>query len=293
MPEEVFETPQPQPKADRPLDETPEQKSTNWTKIILAAVLGLGLLAGVASAGYYYGTQQTQKTEGETGNSAVYGCKGDEDCVLVKDGCCGCTAGGRNTVTNKGSLDLWNKRLLEECVGIACPMVMSDHWTCFAKPACVGGECQLLEAPAVEDETEDWKTYTNAEYGYKVSYPGQLTVKEQTSDIFLHQVSFESSPASYLTGFIVEVKEGGNIANEVEYRKWQIVGHVADKVKNESAIDVAGYQGVRLDYEVTGSVPEDKKEFGTVILTNGKYTYTIKANATLLPQVLLTFKFFD
>jgi len=56
---ETVQTPQPQPKVDRPLDET-ESKSTDWTKIILVAVLGLGLLAGSAYAGYYYGIQQVQ-----------------------------------------------------------------------------------------------------------------------------------------------------------------------------------------------------------------------------------------
>jgi len=55
------ETPQPQPKVDRPLDDT--TKSTDWTKIILAALVGFGLLAGSAYAGYYYGTQQVQPVE--------------------------------------------------------------------------------------------------------------------------------------------------------------------------------------------------------------------------------------
>jgi len=48
MPEEVFETPQ-----------SVEQKSADWTKIILAVVVGLGLLAGSAYAGYWYGTRTT------------------------------------------------------------------------------------------------------------------------------------------------------------------------------------------------------------------------------------------
>ena len=43
-----------------------EQKSTDWVKIILAAVLGFVLLAGSAYAGYYYGTQQVQSVEKPT-----------------------------------------------------------------------------------------------------------------------------------------------------------------------------------------------------------------------------------
>ena len=58
MPEETFETPQPvQPV---------ESKSTNWTKIILVAVLGFGLLATSAYAGYWFGTQQVQPVEKPT-----------------------------------------------------------------------------------------------------------------------------------------------------------------------------------------------------------------------------------
>lgn len=43
-----------------------EQKSTDWMKIILAAVLGFILLAGSAYAGYWYGTQQVLPVEEPT-----------------------------------------------------------------------------------------------------------------------------------------------------------------------------------------------------------------------------------
>lgn len=49
MPEEVSETPQPT-----------ESKSFDWPKIVVAAVLGLGLLAGAAYAGYWYGTERAK-----------------------------------------------------------------------------------------------------------------------------------------------------------------------------------------------------------------------------------------
>ena len=52
---ETLETPQP--------TQPTESKPTNWPKIILAAVVGFGLLAGSAYAGYYYGTQQVQQPE--------------------------------------------------------------------------------------------------------------------------------------------------------------------------------------------------------------------------------------
>ena len=56
MPEEVFETPQP--------TQPTEPKTTNWPRIILAAVSGFVLLATTAYAGYWYGTQQNQPIQG-------------------------------------------------------------------------------------------------------------------------------------------------------------------------------------------------------------------------------------
>lgn len=52
MPEETFETSQPR----QPV----ELKSNNWPKIILAAVLYLGFLAGAAYAGYWYGAESAK-----------------------------------------------------------------------------------------------------------------------------------------------------------------------------------------------------------------------------------------
>lgn len=52
MPEETFEALQP----TQPL----EHKPTNWTKVILAAVLGFALLTGAARAGYWYGTESAR-----------------------------------------------------------------------------------------------------------------------------------------------------------------------------------------------------------------------------------------
>lgn len=52
MPEEILETPQPaQPTASTP---------TGWLKIILAAIVGFGLLAASAYAGYWYGSESAK-----------------------------------------------------------------------------------------------------------------------------------------------------------------------------------------------------------------------------------------
>ncbi len=104
MPEETFETPQP----TQPV----ESKSSNWPKIILAAVLGFGLLATAAYAGYWYGTQQVQQPEKPT------------------------------------------------------PVVSQPT----PKPTPTPEATPSL-TPTVEDETKDWKTYTNSEYKISFKYP--------------------------------------------------------------------------------------------------------------------------
>jgi hypothetical protein len=59
MPEEILETPQPiQSTESKHLARGQSSSGRNWPKIILAAVLGFGLLAGAAYAGYWYGTQE-------------------------------------------------------------------------------------------------------------------------------------------------------------------------------------------------------------------------------------------
>lgn len=75
----------------------------------------------------------------------IYTCNEDADCVSVKDECCGCSAGGSSTAINKNYSDYWNNKISNECKGTLCPAVMSDHWTCFAKPKCVNNRCQLLK----------------------------------------------------------------------------------------------------------------------------------------------------
>ncbi len=74
----------------------------------------------------------------------IYKCNEDDDCISVKSGCCGCTAGGSNTAINRTYLDYWNNKMLDECKEISCLAVISNHWTCFAKPKCINDKCQLV-----------------------------------------------------------------------------------------------------------------------------------------------------
>jgi len=67
-------------------------------------------------------------------------CQEDSDCIKVSDGCCGCGGGGTNKAVNK------NTYISPDCEGIGCIMVMSNDWTCFAKPICQNNKCVLKES---------------------------------------------------------------------------------------------------------------------------------------------------
>jgi hypothetical protein len=63
MPEEILEAAQPTQVTEPISAKGRSSFGRNWPKIILAAVLGFGLLAASAYAGYWYGTQQVQPTD--------------------------------------------------------------------------------------------------------------------------------------------------------------------------------------------------------------------------------------
>ena len=68
-------------------------------------------------------------------------CTKDSDCVLVQDGCCGCSMGGSNTAINKLYEEAWNIELSSKCANVLCPAVISKNPSCFSEPRCVEWVC--------------------------------------------------------------------------------------------------------------------------------------------------------
>lgn len=143
------------------------------------------------------------------------------------------------------------------------------------------------------DETAGWKTYTNTKYSYSVKYPANFEVKEQESDIFLFQSSFESTDNKEKTweDFMVEVTKKTGADGElgvVDYRKWQVIGHISDKISKETKIKIDRFDGVRLDYEI---ISTPVVEQATVILFGENYNYSLIGDRKLVDLALSTFKF--
>lgn len=151
---------------------------------------------------------------------------------------------------------------------------------------------QPTPSPA-PDETVKWKTYTNTGFGFSIKYPPNLQMEEIASDIFLLQIAFkEPSENVFLgNGFTVEIKGPGKLEDEIEYRRWRIIGHLADSIKVETEITKDGFKGTRLDYDIATSNPVGKKDFAVVIIATDKYRYVIESNSDLIDQVLSTLKF--
>ncbi|MEK6848446.1 MAG: hypothetical protein AABX65_02335 [Nanoarchaeota archaeon] len=73
-------------------------------------------------------------------------CRYDSDCISVQGDCCGCTAGGQAASINGEHQENWEKTIDVKCKDIACPAVMSNHWTCSAEAKCVNNKCTLVKA---------------------------------------------------------------------------------------------------------------------------------------------------
>ncbi|MEK6861726.1 MAG: hypothetical protein AABY07_07185 [Nanoarchaeota archaeon] len=71
-------------------------------------------------------------------------CRIDSDCVKIEADCCGCSAGGKADTINKEYLQDWRDTIAVKCQNIACPAVMSNHWSCTAEIKCVLNKCNLV-----------------------------------------------------------------------------------------------------------------------------------------------------
>ncbi len=70
-------------------------------------------------------------------------CEQDSDCVTVKADCCGCTAGGNAIVISKSYKQEYITNLEQECKGMMCTAMISNHPSCSAEPVCEAKQCLL------------------------------------------------------------------------------------------------------------------------------------------------------
>ena len=119
------------------------QGKTNWKflliVVVLAAIVGGGLLAFLV----FYPIEIIQRP-----TPLLFKCEKDSDCINT---CCGC---------------MTEKEERENCPILCFVLQQRDC-------RCVNGECK-----DVLDETANWQTYRNEEYGFEIKYPLDVTVQD-------------------------------------------------------------------------------------------------------------------
>ena len=101
---------------------------------VVAALLAMGVWCETAAA----------KPGRKAAAAAVAAeCRADADCVLVTDGCCGCSEGGKQRAIPGKAAATYEKKRKATCKETMCAAVMSDHPSCAARAVCKEGTCAL------------------------------------------------------------------------------------------------------------------------------------------------------
>ncbi len=70
-------------------------------------------------------------------------CMSDQDCAVIKDGCCGCTQGGKQQVVSAAQAKVMLEALNKQCGETMCIQVISSDASCLKRAACLDGSCVL------------------------------------------------------------------------------------------------------------------------------------------------------
>lgn len=100
-------------------------------------------LAHVIISGYACDKAITAGSETTAKEHALLNCQNDNDCVAVKEDCCGCRQGGKQKAINKHEANNYMNELNAQCGDMACIQMISNDPSCGADPICLDGKCAL------------------------------------------------------------------------------------------------------------------------------------------------------
>lgn len=145
---------------------------------------------------------------------------------------------------------------------------------------------QTSPAPT-PDPTADWKTYKNEKYGFQIKYHPDLNPKEtpgsgEKSKIF---ISFGTLKDNY--SFDIRVAEKNNL----DYYRWELVGHVTDKIDIEEKVLLDNREGTKLTF--LQFLSTSNISFSRVIVFFNNFDYIITAKTIDIDQILSPFKFLE
>lgn len=141
----------------------------------------------------------------------------------------------------------------------------------------------VQQTPTPKDETANWETYTNTEYGLEFKYPSNLNVLETNSTI-----SLESHYNSELYINVVS----STLAVESEKVKKEIASFASAKLISDKNITIDGYPAIKIvAYYPESGVRQNIYYFSEI---KGKVfivTATPLETKLLIDQIVSTFKF--
>jgi hypothetical protein len=175
---------------------------TNWKYIlivvILAVIVGGGTLWYAKSSEKPYQLIEIKKSE-KVSFEQLSTCNIDSDCILVSHKSCG---GMIKISINKKYESLYNSTpKFQDSTGEICKTrgISYDEQKQIIEgqtpmeSLCLNGKCR----PKYVEETANWKTYRNEEYGFEIKYPDGLSPKVYPSSL----VDFSGVINLYIHGF--------------------------------------------------------------------------------------------
>lgn len=142
---------------------------------------------------------------------------------------------------------------------------------------------------SVQDETSEWKTYTNTQYGFELKYPNNYVLTEDKN-----RVSIKSSPDCILSEGMVWPKNCFSYDLLIQNNEILISGTGVSKTK----INVAGYMGEKTEDENQGMWTDLIQTTVQFSRNNKWYINYISFNLgnkieaeNLFDRILSTFKF--
>ena len=162
---------------------------------------------------------------------------------------------------------------------------------------------EIIVEEEIKDETADWKTYRNEEYGFEMKYPDDILLKESSNiaiqlkkrinlsykDIYDFEVSVRSKDA------IKPTSSNDFEKLEIDFHKatWRkVLGLYYYEIVEIYTEDYA-YELIFTNWQIEGCSSEIKDCKKTLENLNNQEKQTIKKHRQTLNQILSTFKFIE
>lgn len=145
-----------------------------------------------------------------------------------------------------------------------------------------------LRATPIEDETANWKTYTNEKDGYSLKYPNNLKHSTSTQEGIVSDTWIPSNEA-----YVIHINSYGKIVNpfwefHAETRSDEIIAVEGQQVRKRVGTEVISNKGTLLH---VGPFKHLERNY-FIVYTSGN-NIAGQESLRIFDQILSTFKFLD